>query len=179
MAVFSEIVELIPDVIGIFKPKEPTPEEQKQKAGVWYKMLQDFVLNEPTPDALANSWRDQLPFKQKSTRRRFVDNNIRNQSTDVIIDVLVGKINDELVKGGFAAISKTAILSGMGVSGLTVESPAGLSAVNAGVVDDSLGSSFEGTDANESRIYFYAIGLIALFAGVMTYLFYNPNKKRR
>jgi hypothetical protein len=142
-------------------------------------MLQDFVLNDPTPTALAASWRDQLPFSQKSTKQRFMDNNIIGKSSDFIIDVLVGKINDELIKGGFTPISKTAILAGMGVTGLTVESPTGLSAVNSGVVDDKLGSPIEGADANESRMYFFVIGLVALTAGVLAYLFFDPKKRRR
>lgn len=180
MAILSEAVGLITDISGIFKGKEPTPEEQKQKAGVWYKMLQDFVLNNRSSQQLASLWRDQLPFAQKSTKQRFMNNNIVGKSNDFIINVLVGKINDELIKGGFQAITKETILSGMGAGSLTAESPAGLSVVNAGAgVSDLTATDLDVRDVNESRIYFFVGAVLLLTVGVLTWLFFIPKKRRR
>ena len=181
MAILTEAIGIAKDAIQIFKPKEPTPEEQKQKAGVWYRMLQDFVINQRTPNQLATAWRDQLPFAQKATKQRFMDNNIIGKSNDEIINTLVAKINDELIKGGFSSLSRNDILSGMG-AGVDSVLPSNSSKISAGA-----GSSGSGllddiervTDVNESRNYFYAGALLLVAVGVFAWSKIKTKKRRR
>jgi|GEM_PF-6246707 len=161
----------------IFKKDEPTPEEQAEKGRVWYKMLRDFVVNERTPQQLASTWRDQLPFAQKSTKQRFVENNIIGKSRDEIINALVGKINDELLKGGFDSVSKETILSGMGAGVLSAESPASLGAVSAGLSSDIFLPDKSVEEAKESRIFFFVGAVLLLTVGVFVFLFFKRKKR--
>lgn len=178
MAIFSEAVGLVNEVVTIFKPKEPTPEEQRKKAGTWYLVLQDFLLNDPTPAKLADDWTGQLPFAQKSTKVRFMSDHIRNNTPDNIVNVLVGKINDELVKGGFRRTPKADILEGMGVGDAVGSSPSGLAVVSASTVP-TLGPTDEPNDkeVNESQKYFFALGILIIIVGVFTWLFWKPKKR--
>lgn len=179
MAILTEAVGLTKELIQIFTPKEPTPEEQKAKAGVWYRMLQDFVINKRTPDALAAAWRDQLPFAQKSTKQKFVDNNIKGKDYDSIVNTLIGKINDELVKGGFDAMPTSTILEGMGAGANSVQpsNMAKISAIsNTGYPIQDLEPV---TAANESRNYFYAGALLLIGIGVFAWSIFKKKKRRR
>ena len=119
-----------------------------------------------------------------------MDQHIINKSDTSIVNTLVGKINDELTKAKppFPRITKEAILSGMGVTDNSTESPANMSSINAGTglngipitqtqgVDfDPNGSDF---DINEGRIYFYALTVIILIVGVFTWVFWNPKRRK-
>ena len=141
-------------------------------------MLQDFVLKDRTPLQLATAWKDQLPFAQKSTKQRFMDNNIIGKSYEEIVNVLVQKINDELVKGGFSSITKEAILLGMGAGDLTAESPVALGVVSSGVDIDLLVTDSNLNEANESRVFFFVGSMLILIVGVLTFLFFKPKKRR-
>jgi len=181
MAILTESIELIKEVTGIFKQPDPTPAQQRAKAGVWYSMLQDFVINEPSSQELANRWRDQLPFQQKSTKQRFMQNNIIGRPYDVIVQNLVDKINDELVKGNFAPQSKTAILSGMGANSMISSAPAGQQPVDAGMPQPSPVDFGAVDDENgaESQMFFVIIGILILTAGAITWVFWKPKRRRR
>ena len=160
----------------IFKKDEPTPEEQAEKGRVWYKMLRDFVVNERTPLELATAWRDQLPFAQKSTKQRFVDNQIIGKSREEIINNLVGKINNELLKGGFSSVSKETILSGMGASVLSTDSLVGTAPVSAGLSSDIFITDKSVGDTKESGIYFIVGAVLLLAVGLFVFLFLKREK---
>lgn len=182
MAILTEGVQLVKELTGLFKGPDPTPEQQRAKAGVWYSMLQDFVLNEPSSQELSNRWRDQLPFKQKSTKQRFMQNHIIGRNTDDIINTLVDKINDELMKGGFNIQNRETILTGMGANTMISTEPAGQQAVNTGVVGQKPGVDFGQIDDDngpESQMFFVVIGGLILIAGVVTWIFYKPKRRRR
>ena len=180
MAILADVVSLVNLGHDIFTANEPTPEEQKEKGRVWYAMLQDFIVNHRTSTDLANIWRDQLPYDQKNTKKRFIKNHIIGKPTDQIVDVLVSKINDELVKGNFPRLSKEAILSGMGASSGIVSTPSGTGPISAGTGQS--GSFFDAagteTDINEGRVYFYALGIIVLGVGGFTWFFFRSKKRR-
>ena len=161
----------------IFRKDEPTPEEQAEKGRVWYKILRDFIVNQRTSQQLASAWVDQLPFAQKSTKQRFMDNNIIGKSRDEIINALVGKINDELLKGGFDSVSKETILSGMGAGVLSAESPASLGAVSAGLSSDIFLPDKSVEEAKESRIFFFVGAVLLLTVGVFVFLFFKRKKR--
>ena len=186
-------VSLLKGVATLFQAKEPTPEEQKAKAGVWYRMLQYYVTKDVSDKTLRIAFLNQLPFKQKSTKERFFDNNIMGQSKNHIIDVLIEKINDELVKGGFTSLTRNDILSGMGVSDFgsssgttsTIGSPnpvltSGRS-LTTGSTTGSAESSFSNvidTEVNESRNLFYGfVGVLALI-GVFFFTKRKPKRRR-
>ena len=115
------------------------------------------------------------------TKQRFLEQNITGRTRDQIINTLVGKINDELLKGGFAAQNREAIITGMGGNTMITTAPAGQQPVSAGVagpkqvdfgmIDDSNGP--------ESKMYFVVIGILLLTVGVITWIFYKPKKRRR
>ncbi len=161
----------------IFKKDEPTPEEQAEKGRVWYKMLRDFVVNEVSPEQLANAWRDQLPFAQKSTKQRFMENNIIGKSREEIINNLVGKINDELLKGGFGSVSKETILSGMGANVLSTDSLVGTAPVSAGLSSDIFITDKSVGDTKESGIYFIVGAVLLLAVGLFVFLFLKRKKR--
>jgi len=180
MAILTEGIQLIREVTGLFQQPEPTPAQQKSKAGVWYNMLQDLVVNEPSSQVLAARWRDQLPFSQKSTKQRFMDNNIVGRPTEIIISTLVDKINDELIKGGFAAQNRETILSGMGANSMITTEPAGQKPVSSGLPTPKQTDfgAIDDSNSKESQMFFVIIGILILTAGVITWVFWKPKKRR-
>lgn len=174
----AEVISGVITGIELLRPKEPTPEEQKQKAGVWYRMLQNWVsdVNQDTI-VFGSRWVDQLPFSQRGTRERFIQNNITGQSSDTIINTLVGKINDELIKGGFSTVSREVVLSGMGIGGAVSDSSVN-TAVSGGLVTDDSAPFATMQDVNESKTFFYVMALVASGALIAWYSF-RPKKKRR
>lgn len=169
-------VGIVGTIIDLFH-NEPTPEEQKAKAGVWYKMLEDWVHNKPDSYAFATKWKDFLPFAEKRTKEDFLNNNIRGKSYDFVVNVLVGKINDELKKGGFTPLDKEEILQGMGAG--------------SGIIDSSLNTSTSGNlplspittidtvgAREESKTFFYIMSLLAVSAAVL-WISFRPKKRRR
>ncbi len=105
------VTSIFPSVINMFG-QQVSPQEQAQKAGVWGNMLQEFLLNPNMPgEVLGRTWKDQLPFRQSSTKSRFVSNNLTGKSRNFIIGHLIEKINDEFVKAGLPTISKDRIMA--------------------------------------------------------------------
>lgn len=180
-AVLGTGITLVGQAIDAFKPKEPTPEEQKAKAGVWYSMLQNWVTVQPqSSESFGSKWVDMLPFAQKSTKQRFISENISGKSYDYIISVLVGKINDELVKGGFSPVSESSVLAGMGAGDNVVNTAKSASVTpSTSIFKDQAGKSL-GTveDVNESRTFFYIMSLLAV-AGLLLFFGFGKKGKRR
>ena len=167
----GEIIGLGVSVVSnLLQKPEPTPEEQKAKAGVWYSMLQDWLLNTQDSYSFANKWVNQLPFSQNKTKSRFMDNNIRGKSSAMIIDNLVGKINDELVKGRFPSLSKDVIISGITGGGSPVGTQSGLIAGNTSVNMDLTGGATN-RDINESRGFFLIMAGVTSVALLLLVIF--------
>lgn len=178
--VIDDAIGLVTGVVGLFTPKEPTPQEQKAKAGVWYNMLSDWEHNQPQDSyEFGAKWKNLLPFAQTNTKTNFINNNINGKSFSQIEQVLVDKINDELIKGGFPMMSKDSILSGMGVGGGVADTSGGLSTsggVNLGGTPAPLG---EAENAKESKNFFLIV-LGVVFVGLIVIInFTNFKKKRR
>jgi len=176
----TEAIEGVKAVIGLFED-DPSPEEQRAKAGVWYNMLDDWVNNQPqTSNSFGSKWVDLLPFRQKKTKERFIQENINNQSSNAIISTLVRKINDELIKGGFPMQSQSAILAGMGSTGAVADSSGSVSSSGGFEALKTSGSLGGETmqDVNEGRTFFYVIGLGVLAALIMVFAF-RPKRRRR
>lgn len=171
------ILGLVQTGIDLFV-KEPTPEEQRAKAGVWYNMLDDWVNNQPqTSIAFGDKWESLLPFSSKSTKRRFIENWIDNKSDAAIKSALVGKINDELVKGGFTRMSSDSILAGIGAGDQVLDTSSSGSSTSP-LGGQSLADLFTPGDVEESKTFFYIMAIVASAVLVLV-LALKPNKKRR
>lgn len=104
------------DVISLFKKKEATPEEQRAKAGVWYEMIETFLSDDNmTGNTLGQMYESRLPFSQKSTKKRFISDHLNGKARTYIIKHLIQKVNDELTKGGFKAVSEKDLLRTFGL----------------------------------------------------------------
>lgn len=170
------ILGTVNTIIGLID-KPPTPEEQRAKAGVWYNMLDDWINNQPqTSIAFGDRWETFLPFKQKSTKRRFIQNNIDNKSDNMIRRTLIDKINDELVKGGFTKMSDSSILSGMGGGGGILDTSS--SAGSSSTLSLSPGNDLQPNDIQESKTFFYIMAIVAS-AALILFLSFKPKKRRR
>lgn len=176
--VIDDVISLGGEIIGLFTPREPTPEEQKAKAGVWYNMLSDWVNNQPQDSVTFGAkWKDFLPFAQSKTKTSFINNNINGKSYDSIVNTLVGKINDELVKGGFPRMSKDAILTGMGAGGSVADTSGGLS-ISGGDILTGSAPLGEAENAKESK-NFFLIMLGVVFVGLIAIINFTDFKKKR
>jgi hypothetical protein len=177
----SEIIEGGKAIVGLFED-DPSPEEQRAKAGVWYNMLDDWVNNQPqNSTSFGSKWVDLLPFRQKKTKERFIAENINNKSNNDIVTTLVGKINDELVKGGFPMQSQSAILAGMGAGGV-VGDTSGSSSSSGGFTALKTSGSLGGEtmeDVNEGRTFFYVVALAVVAVLVMVFAFRPKRRTRR
>ena len=110
-AIIAAIPVLFKSITNIFGQKV-TPEAQAQKAGVWGAMLTEFLTNTSMTGAeLGQKWQNQLPFKQSGTKSDFVRDRLNGKSRSSIIDHLVQKINDELVKGKLPGITKAELMN--------------------------------------------------------------------
>jgi hypothetical protein len=177
----GEAISFATNLIGSFIPDPPTPEEQRKKAGVWYNMFIDWNRNKPSNEAFISTWQNMLPFRQTKTKKNFMNNQIRGKSFDEVANVLIDKINDELIKGGLPRVSKDMVLDGVGISGGSVSG----SGMNVNRVSPGLGeSSFISDDPNgdtESKSFFLFAGLgaIALAIGLFNLFGDGMRKKRR
>ena len=159
----GEIIGITKEVIGLFTGPQPTPEQQKQKAGVWYNMLMDWSKNQPDTNTFITRWQSRLPFKQNSTKDRFMINNIAGRSFESVQDVLVDKINDELIKGGLQTVGKDAILSGMNATGNALSSAV---SPTSGGVTSIPDFSQPGMDKNNSMFIVWGLAAIGLAVGL-------------
>lgn len=165
MAIGAIISSGIGIVTDIFNRTKPSPAEQKAKAGVWYDMLRDWTKNTPSESTFISRWQSRLPFRQSGTKSNFMNNEIRSNTFEGVQDVLVGKINDELLKGGLPSLSKPEVLAGMNTGGQ----------INASAVLPTTGSVTSGLDSlnpsmqDKNRNVFYVAGLavIALIIGLV------------
>lgn len=177
-AVITTGISLVSGVVDLFK-KEPTPEEQQQKAGVWYNMLADWVHNQPQDSyKFGARWKDLLPFKQSGTKSDFINNNINGKSYDSIVNTLCGKINDELVKGGFPKLSNKAILDGMQAGNQGIISSASQGDISGNVLrmDEPLDTT---GNQEESKTFFFITVLTALSGLILAFSLGAFNKKKR
>ncbi len=97
--------------------KKTTQAQAREKAGVWYQMLNTLVKNNSmTGEQLAKMYIGKLPFRQKKTKERFMHNNIIGKSRTSIVNHLVQKINEELTKATppLPTMTKVELLGGMG-----------------------------------------------------------------
>jgi len=162
----SEIIGIASEVIGFLKPKQPTPAEQKQKAGVWYSMLENWVKDTPSNAAFISRWQNLLPFKQSSTKNRFMSENILNRSFEYVQDVLVNKINDELVKGGLAILGKESILAG--INGGKSINPIAVNPTG-GTVTSSLLPATGTQEKNKNVLFGLVLFAVAIVISIVAY----------
>ena len=106
-----------------------------------------------------------------------MDNNIIGKSREEIINTLVGKINDELLKGGFDSVSKETIFAGMGAGVLSAGGPAGVEPISSGLSSDIILTDKSIGEKKESRIYFIVGGVLLLTVGGFVFLFFRRKKR--
>lgn len=173
----DSILSIINTGIGLLQ-NEPTPEEQRAKAGVWYSMLDSWVNDQPqTSIAFGDRWENLLPFSSKSTKKRFIENNIDNKSDSQIKRVLIDKINDELVKGGFTRMTDSSVLSGIGGGSNVLDSSDSLSSTNP-LETQTLSDLSTPDEISEGKTFFYIMAIVAS-AVLVLFLAFTPGKKRR
>jgi hypothetical protein len=173
----ADIIGIVQTGIGLFN-NEPSPEERKQKAGVWYQILGDWV-SDTTQDTnrFADKWQDFLPFKQSGTKASFMRDAVRGQSSDMIINNFVRKINDQYSAAGLPPVTRAQVLAQMGYSG-GVQSTMNNTGVSSGNVSPNLSGLPSGTidEVQESKTFFYVLTLIA--SAVLVFVFAFKGKKR-
>lgn len=111
----SEIRGTIKDVSGLFQEKV-TPEAQKAKASTWFQMVEEMLRNPNMTGAqLGAKYESRLPYKQRSTKRRFVANHLNGKPREYVISHLLDKVNDERRKGNLPEWSKQDVLVNLGL----------------------------------------------------------------
>lgn len=175
--IIEEVTGAIKLVTGLFQGKEPTPQEQQAKAGVWYAMLKDWTSENRTAQdsfAFGSKWQSKLPFSQNSTKRNFIANNIAGKESNFIISTLCGKINDELIKGGYDPLSDSAILAGMG-RGQSIADQTKTTSVNASPLLGSIPDTSDNIAGNQESKMYFIITILLSVAGLI--LIFSSRRK--
>jgi hypothetical protein len=176
----GDIIGIAQTAIGLFN-NEPSPEERRQKAGVWYQILGDWVrdVNQDS-NQFADKWQDFLPFKQSGTKKSFMRDAVRGKSSDQIIDNFVRKINDQYSAAGMPPVTRFQVLSQMGYSG-GVQSSAQSTPVSGGVNLTGTASGLPAgsvDEVQESKTFFYVMALIASAVLIFVFSFKKPKRRR-
>ena len=166
----ADIISLGQDVIGLFQGKEPTPEEQRKKAGVWNNMLKDWTSEDRAVSdtyPFASKWESRLPFSQKGTKRDFMNNEIKGKDSETVINTLVEKVNDELTKGGFSPLSRSSILAGMSTGGSVFSSMSNSANTASPLIGQISKDVSAPIDKGESNKYFIVTVLLGIAAFIL------------